>query len=172
MCLPSRCCSQWPRSSAVSMPLSPGTVALMQLRSDRETRWVQSCASHFHGYKGTGGFGGRGCGACVRLVESLRSSLWRGVRYREDPGPGGEQGARERLSGSAADRSCEADGRRTSELDVPLERRRSSRFMRFMYFMYSRFSSDGHMQCVSYGKECSGCTCRADEKAAGDEKRE
>ena len=128
---------------------------------------MQGRAPHSHGYRGTGGFGERGCGACSLPTESLRPLLPRRDRVREEPGPGGWQGARERLSVSAGRRSCESGGSRTPKLDVPAEDPPS----RALYSMNAMFSEDGYKQSASLGAQARGDTCRADEKVAGEGER-
>ena len=133
---------------------------------------MQNRASHLHGYKGTGGFGGRGCDACSSLTESLRPLLPRCDRVREEPGPGGWQGARESLSDSAGRRSYEKVGSRTPKLDALVEDPLSRRLTCSMYSMYSMFSGDGNKQSISPAVQPCGETCSADARTAGEGERD
>jgi hypothetical protein len=138
------------------------------MRPPKNTHGMQNCASHVHGYSGTGGFGGRGCDSCAPAIESLRALLTCGVRFREDLGPGGEQRARERLSDCTAIRSPEEDGSRAPRLGVCIE---EPPLCRLIYSMYSVFSFDGTMQFVPSGAQGHGVSCCHVAGAAGEDER-
>lgn len=132
---------------------------------------MHKCELHFHGYRGTGGFGERGCGACSLLTESLRPLLPRCDRVREEPGPGGWQGARDCLSDCSGRRSYEEGGSCKPKLDVPAEDPPFRRFAFSLNSINSMFSADGNKQSASLVAQRRRDTCCTDEEGAGEGER-